>query len=154
MKEILKRGGISFAISSLIGLLINLIIDVIVNACGAEGFISIAPEFLAMFPSPAMAAYVNVILYGIIGATFSMMTVIFDCNRIGYLVQGLIYFVVTAAVCMIITVLLWRLHLYPKALICTLCGYAVTYVIMGFVQYGRLKKDVRFINEELAQDPS
>ena len=75
---------------------------------------------------------------------------IFECNRIGFLIQGLIYFIVTAIVSVGITVLFWQLHHHPAALICTLLGYGVTYVIMGFVQYRRLKQDVQYINEELA----
>lgn len=149
MKEYLTRGAISFAISSFFGLLVNLLIDAIGNFCGMENFISIAPEFLAKFSTPVIAAYVNVLLYGLIGATFAFMTIIFDCKRIGFLIQGLIYFLVTAVICMGITVLLWQLHRYPRALICTMAGYGVTYVIMGFLQYRKLKEDVRFINEEI-----
>lgn len=149
MKEYLKRGAISFAISGFVGLMVNLMIDVIVNMCGLENFISIAPDFRAMFPTTVIAAYVNVLLYGMIGATFSLMTFIFDCNRVGYLIQILIYFLVTALVCMAITVGFWKLHHYPVALICTMAGYGVTYVILGIVQYRALKKDVQFINEEL-----
>ena len=151
MREILIRGAISFAISSIAGLLVNLLIDVIVNARGGAGFLSIAPDFLALFPTPVVAAYVNILLYGLIGAAFSMMTFIFDCRRIGYLIQGLIYFIVTALVCMGITVLVWQLHRYPAAFFSTLAGYGVTYVIMGFFQYRRLKSDIQFINEELKE---
>ena len=150
MKEILRRGAISFAISCFAGLVINLLIDVIANACGVQNFISIPPDFLEKFSTPVMAAYVNVLLYGVIGATFAMMTAIFDCNRIGYLIQGLLYFLVTAAVCMIVTIGFWQLHHHMTALICTLAGYGISYVIMGLALYRTLKKDVQFINEELA----
>ena len=150
MRTVLERGGISFAISSFAGTLINFIIDLIGNACGISGFISISPDFRCLFPTPVMAAYVNIFLYGLIGATFAVMTVIFECNRIGFLIQGLIYFLVTAIVSVGITILFWQLHHHPAALICTLLGYGATYVIMGFVQYRRLKQDVQYINEELA----
>ena len=149
MKEYLQRGAISFAISCFVGLLINLLIDVIVNAFGMENFISMSPEFLATFQTPVIAAYVNILSYGLIGATFATMMFVFDCNRLGYLIQGLIYFLVTAAVCMGITIFLWRLHHYPKALICTMAGYGVTYVIMGIFQFRKLKRDVQFINDEI-----
>ena len=151
MKEILQRGGISFAISAFAGLLVNLTIDTVANACGQTGFTSIAPEFLAMFPTPAIAAYVNIILYGLIGSTYASMTFIYDCKRIGYLIQSVIYFVVTAAVSMGITVLLWQLHHYPAALISTMSGYALTFVIMETVHYKKLREDIRIINKELAQ---
>ncbi|MBR3643828.1 MAG: DUF3021 family protein, partial [Parasporobacterium sp.] len=143
MKEIFRRGAVSFAISSMAGLIVNLLIDIIVNSTGGTGFLSIAPAFLALFPTPVAAAYVNILLYGVIGASFSMMTFIFECSRIGYLIQGLIYFTVTALVCMGITILLWQLHRYPAAFISTLAGYGVTYLIMGMVRFRQLKADIR-----------
>ena len=52
--------------------------------------------------------------------------------------------------CTGITILLWQLHRYPQALISTLCGYSVTYVIMAISQFRSLKRDVDAINEELS----
>ncbi|MCR5329916.1 MAG: DUF3021 domain-containing protein [Lachnospiraceae bacterium] len=157
LKEVIKRCAISFAISAVCGLIVNLAIDVIVNAVGANavganadgGFISMAPEFRKLFATPVIAAYVNILLYGVIGATFSGMAFIFECPRIGYIVQSLIYFVSTAAVWIIITIILWQLHRYPQALIATIAGYAVTYLIMGTVTYKNLKNDINKINNAL-----
>ena len=70
MKEVLKRGFTSFALSSFAGLIVNLIIDIIMNARGLEGFSSMSPDYVALFPSVTIAAYVNILLYGVIGATF------------------------------------------------------------------------------------
>lgn len=150
MKEILRRGCISFAISAFLGLMVNLLIDVIGNIVGNPAFISMSPGFVAMFPTPAMAAYVNVLVYGAIGATFAMMTFVFDCDRIGFLIQSVIYFVTTGIVCTAVTILLWQLHHYPQALIGTLSGYGVTYIIMGIAQFKRLKADIREVNERIA----
>ncbi|MBR6257516.1 MAG: DUF3021 domain-containing protein [Lachnospiraceae bacterium] len=149
LKETLKKGAISFAISAFCGLIINLIIDIVINAMGYTGFCSISPDFLSLFPTTAMAAYVNLLLYGVIGATFSMMTFVYDLEKIGFAVQSIIYFVVTAAVCILITTLLWQLHRYPAALISTLSGYAVTHIIMFTVSYRRLKNDINEINTQL-----
>ena len=77
IKELLKKGAISFAISSFVGAIINLIIDVVVNSMGVSDFCSISPEFRALFPTTVIAAYFNILLYGIIGATFAMMTFIY-----------------------------------------------------------------------------
>lgn len=151
MKEILKRSCISFAISAFSGLTINLLIDLIGNAEGIPAFISMSPVFVAMFPTPAMAAYINVLLYGVIGAAFAGMTFIFDFDRIGFLIQSLIYFATTGIVCTAVTILLWQLHHYPQALIGTLAGYGVTYIIMGMVQLKRLKADIREVNERIAR---
>ena len=149
LKETLKRCALSFVISAICGLVVNLAIDLIANAAGAGtegGFISMSPEFRKIFATPVIAAYINILLYGVIGAVFSGMSFIFECPRIGYIVQSLIYFVSTAAVWIIITILLWQLHRYPQALIATIAGYAVTYLIMGIVTYKDLKRDINRIN--------
>ena len=82
LKEIIKTGAISFAISSFAGVFINLLIDVIVNAAGVKDFCSISPEFLGLFPTTAIAVYSNIMMYGIIGATFSMMTFVYELEKI------------------------------------------------------------------------
>lgn len=147
--QYLKRIMISFSISAIIGLLVNLIIDTIANSAGHEGFISMTPEFRALFPTPAMAAYVNVILYGLIGATFAGMSFFFNLDRLGFLIQNLLYFLCSSVILILITVFLWQLHHYPQALIPTFAGYAGTYILMGLRQYRELKKNVLEINKEL-----
>ena len=149
MKEYLKRAAVSFAISSFVGLMVNLVIDVIVNAVGTSGFTAISPATRALFPTTEIAAYTNVLLYGLIGATFAGMTFLFDIDRLGFVVQSILYFITTAIVLVVITILLWQLHKHPKALIPTIAGYAMTYIIMGIVEYRELKRNVRMINEEL-----
>ena len=151
MKEVLKRGFTSFALSSFAGLLVNLIIDIIMNARGMTGFNSMSPEYVALFPSVTIAAYVNVLLYGIIGVTFAMSALIYEVEKMGFLIQSIIYFIITSAVCVGITMLLWQLHKYPAAFICTLLGYAVTHVIMITLEYRKLKADIKVINELSAE---
>lgn len=147
MKNIIRRVFISFACSAFAGLICNLLIDVIVNGVSdMEGFISMSPEFLALFPTPAIAAYVNIILYGLIGVAFAGMTFIYDIDRIGFVIQSIIYFVGTSIILTIITFVIWQLWKYPSALYCTLCGYAVSFIIMGITQYRKLKKDIEEIN--------
>ena len=149
MKEYLKRGAISFMISAFSGLMVNLIIDLCVNGSGHKGFTSISPFFLEHFPSPVMAAYVNILLYGLIGFSFSFMTFVFDLERVGFIIQAVIYFVVTCAVFVGITIVLWQLQRRPEALISSLAGYAVTYVIMCVIMYKQLKRDMEEINKSI-----
>ena len=150
MKEIINRVLLSFSLSSFAGLIVNLLIDAVVNATGNTGFVSIAPEFAELFPTPVIAGYVNVLIYGAIGAVFAGMTFIFDCRRIGVIIQWIIYFAVTFGFCMVITIFVWQLQRYPQAFISTAMGYSVTYVILGVVQYRQLKEDIKDINENLA----
>ena len=149
IKDLFEKGAISFAIGSFAGLMVNFIIDLVAHAMGAEQFCSISPDFQALFPTTAMAAYANVLLYGCISAAFAVMTFIYDIERIGFLIQSIIYFLVTGSVCILITTLLWQLHRYPAALICTLAGYAVTHIIMFTVCYRKLKNDIQEINTQL-----
>ncbi|MBO4592550.1 MAG: DUF3021 family protein, partial [Eubacterium sp.] len=111
----------------------------------------ISPEFRALFPTTVIAAYFNILLYGIIGATFAMMTFIYEVERIGFIVQSIIYYIVTTSVCLVITTVLWQLQRYPQALIGTLIGYTVTHIIMITLEYNKLKKDIKTINEEIEE---
>ncbi len=149
IKNALKNGAISFVIGSLSGLIVNLIIDAVANALGAEDYCSISPSFQALFPTSVMAAYVNVLLYGCISASFAIMTFIYDVERIGFVIQSIIYFLTTSVACLVITMLLWQLQRYPLGLFLTLTCYALTHVIMISMAYKKLRKDVSEINQEL-----
>ena len=152
MKEVLKRGFTSFALSSFAGLIVNLIIDIIMNARGLEVFSSMSPDYVALFPSVTIAAYVNILLYGVIGATFALSVYIYEIERIGFIIQSIIYFVITSSVCVGITILLWQLHKYPVAFISTLAGYLATHIIMMVIEYRKLKADIKVINELSADE--
>jgi len=148
MKMLVKRISISFAISSFIGLIVNLFIDMGVNTfSNIENFVSIPPAFVELFPTMVMAAYGNVLIYGVIGAVFAAMTFVFELDRIGFLLQYLIYFAATSAVLAFITLCLWKLQNIPMALVSTLIGYGLTFLIMGLVQYKAVKRDICEINE-------
>lgn len=147
MKEVLKRGFTSFALSSFAGLLVNLIIDIIMNASGHTGFHSMSPEYVALFPSVTIAAYVNILLYGVIGATYSLTAFIYEVEKIGFIIQTIIFIIITSTVCIGITMLLWQLHKYPSAFISTLAGYFGTHIIMMVIEYRKLKADIKVINE-------
>lgn len=149
IKNVLKNGAISFVIGSLSGLIVNLIIDAVANALGAEDYCSISPSFQALFPTSVMAAYVNVLLYGCISASFAIMTFIYDVERIGFVIQSIIYFLTTSVACLVITMLLWQLQRYPLGLFLTLACYGLTHVIMITMAYKKLRKDVSEINQEL-----
>ena len=90
-------------------------------------------------------------LLGVIGLTFAMCAYIYEVEKIGFIIQSIIYFVITSAVCVGITMLLWQLHRYPAAFICTLSGYAATHVIMMVIEYRKLKADIKVINELSAE---
>lgn len=152
MKLLLERCGKSFGISAICGLLVNMLIEVIVRGViKDESFIPLAPEFVAFFPSETIAMEVNVLLYGVIGAAFSAAAWIYEQEKLGFVWQNLIYFLLTSIVWLPIVMLIWQLQKYPKALISTLAGFAGTYVIMSIVGYRITKSDVERINQALEQ---
>lgn len=149
----IKRGAISFMISAMCGLIINMLIEIIVRlVTGMEDFSPISPEYIALFPSESIAVEVHVLLYGIIGMTFSVMTFVFEQNRIGFVVQNMLYCLLTSIVWVPIVTVLWQLQKYPSALIGTLVGFAGTYVIMSIVGYKITKKEVEQINQFLENE--
>lgn len=147
MKNILKRCAGSFAISCVCGTITNLLIEVIVRVVtGMENFSTLSPEYLSLFPSMSIAVEVNILLYGVIGAGFSAMTFIYEQDRIGFVIQNLIYYVLTAIIWVPIVVVIWRLDKYSKALVGTLIGFAASYVVMTVVGYKITKKNIKEIN--------
>lgn len=152
MKEILKRGSISFMISSLCGLVVNMLIEIIVKRItGNMQFSPLSPEFRAMFSSESMAVYVNILLYGVIGLTFSCMTFIYEIGKLGYILQNILYYIGTGIIWVPIVVFMWQLYRYPQALISTFAGFAIAYVVMTIVGYRITKQDVATINLALKQ---
>lgn len=152
MKLLLERCAKSFGISAICGLLVNMLIEVIVRGVMKnEGFIPLAPEFVAFFPSETIAMEVNILLYGVIGAAFAAAAWIYEQEKLGFVWQNFIYFLLTSIVWLPIVMLIWQLQKYPKALISTLAGFAGTYVIMSIVGYRITKSDVERINQALEQ---
>ncbi len=145
--NILKRCSISFAISSVCGALSNLIIELVVRAVtGMNDFSPLSPEFVELFPSETIAVEVNVLLYGVIGASFSAMTFIYEKEKIGFIVQNMIYCILTSIIWVPIVVFVWQLNKYGNALVGTLIGFFSTYVVMSIVGYRITKERVKEIN--------
>ncbi len=147
MKDMVKRCGISFLVSCLCGLLINMLVEIIVKGIiGDDAFSPMSPEFRALFSSESIAAYVNVLLYGVIGIAFSAMTFIYEIGKLGYIFQNIIYYIVTGVVWLPIVLLIWQLHRHPYALVGTMIGFLVTYIIMTVLGYKIKKQEIRNIN--------
>lgn len=152
MKEVLKRSVGSFLISAVCGAFMNLMIEVVVRmVTGMEDFSPLSPEYIAMFPSERIAVEVNILLYGVIGAAFSFMTFIYEKVEIGFILQNLIYFILTGIVWFPIVVFIWQLNRHPQAFYGTLSGFIATYVIMTVVGYKITKKEIDTINLYLGQ---
>ena len=150
MKKWMIRIGSSFAISAISGLVVNMIVELVIRAvAGIEDFPMVSQEFTALFPSRTIAVEVNILLYGMIGAIFSASTFIYEKDNIGFLVQNLLYMIMTACVWVPIVCLIWQLQKNMPAFISTLGGFVLTYAIMSFVGYQMTRKEVDDINRIL-----
>ena len=149
----LKRITFSFAISSFCGLVVYMLIEFCGSVlAGLESFSPLTPEYLALFPSVTLAMEVAILLHGFIGAVFSAASFIYEKVEIGFILQNVIYFILTGIVWVPVVSFVWQLHRYPAAFFSTLGGFAITYIIMSVVGYNITKKEVALINAHLAEE--
>lgn len=149
----IKRASFSFIISSFCGLVVYILMEFIVSVViGVEGFSGLTPEYLAKFPSETLALGVAVLSHGLIGAAFAVATSVYEKVEIGFIVQNLIYVLVTGVVWVPIICFVWQLYRYPSALFFTIGGFVLTYVIMSVIGYNITKKEVAEINAKLAEE--
>lgn len=136
----------SFCSSAIISTCILFVIELFVRLATGFDFSPVTPEYLAMFPSASMAIELDIVLYGIIGMSFSAMTFIFEKDRMGFVLQNIIYCLGTSLVWVPIVTFLWQLWRYPTALFYTIGGFFATYLIMTVIMYHTTKKDIAQIN--------
>ncbi|MGN0431677.1 MAG: DUF3021 family protein [Lachnospiraceae bacterium] len=150
MKKWMMRTGTSFAISAICGLVVNMLVELIIRAVtGEQDIPMVSREFTALFPSKTVAVEVNILLYGVIGASFAAAAFVYEKDSIGFLIQNLLYVLMTGMVWVPIVCLLWQLQKNIPALLSTLGGFLMTYLIMTFVGYRMTRKEVEDINHML-----
>lgn len=149
----LKRVSFSFAISCCCGLVVYMLIELIGSVLlKLDGFSGMTPEYMALFPSETLALGVAVLCHGVIGATFAAATFIYEKIEIGFVLQNVIYFLLTGLVWIPVVCFVWQLYRYPEALISTVGGFVLTYVVMSIVGYNVTKKEVIEINARLEKE--
>lgn len=148
MKKHLIKILKSFAFSCTTSIVILALIELISTALGHR-ISPLTPEFISYFPSETIATEVDILLYGIFGVAFSGMTFIYEIDSLGFVVQNIIYCLSTSVVWIPIVTFIWQLWKYPQALICTIIGFIVTYLIMTIIAYNTARKDITDVNRML-----
>lgn len=144
-KELTKRiiDGFSYAVA------INVVVALIcILVFKIEPLV---PSYSAYFENKSMALLVQIILTGVISGTFAGGTILFEQAKMGLLLQSLLYFLLTTAVCIPITGFCWGLFVYKTSAIIFLCNYFATYFICWTVAYRSSVKEVREINRRIAE---
>lgn len=144
-----KRVLNGFIYTSFFAMLCNILIEIIVRLTTGFDYSPITPEYIAMFPSITVAYGVDILLYGIIGMAFSGFMFIYEKDKIGFVVQNIVYFILTSLVWVPIITFIWQLWRYPEALVCTIVCFLLTNVIMMFVGLRETKKHIEQINEKI-----
>lgn len=144
-KELTKRiiDGFSYAAA------INVVVALICILVFKEE--PLVPSYSAYFENKSMALLIQIILTGVISGTFSGGTILFEQAKLGLLLQSLLYFLLTTAVCIPITGFCWGLFVYKTSAIIFLCNYFATYFICWTVAYRNSVKEVREINRRIAE---
>lgn len=148
MKKHLIKILKSFAFSCTTSIVILALIELISTALGHR-ISPLTPEFISYFPNETIATEVDILLYGIFGVAFSGMTFIYEIDSLGFVVQNIIYCLSTSVVWIPIVTFIWQLWKYPQALICTIIGFIVTYLIMTIIAYNTARKDITDVNRML-----
>lgn len=144
-KELTKRiiDGFSYAVA------INVVVALICILVFKEE--PLVPSYSAYFENKSMALLIQIILTGVISGTFAGGTILFEQAKLGLLLQSLLYFLLTTAVCIPITGFCWGLFVYKTSAIIFLCNYFATYFICWTVAYRNSVKEVREINRRIAE---
>lgn len=144
-KELTKRiiDGFSYAVA------INVVVALIcILVFKIEPLV---PSYSAYFENKSLALLIQIILTGVISGTFAGGTILFEQAKLGLLLQSLLYFLLTTAVCIPITGFCWGLFVYKTSALIFLCNYSATYFICWTVAYRSSVKEVREINRRIAE---
>jgi len=109
----------------------------------------VTPGFAARFSCETAAALAQLGLVGIIGMTFAGAALVFEIERWSYLKQGLVHFLITAAVWMPIAWLCWS-PVQGIGLAITIVGWILTYAVNWLVQYLLARYHVRELNRSIS----
>ena len=145
LKQALRRALVSAPAC----MLINQIVGICISLSNADGRYSpVTPAFAARFESPVAAVVVQLLLIGLIGATFAACSVLFQIERWSFLKQGLVHLAITSAVGIPICLFCWMPQSARGALILCL-SWLFTYVATWLSQYFVYRHRVRALDAKI-----
>ena len=147
LKKMLSRALVSAPIC----MLINQLIGICVSLANADGRYSpVTPAFAARFPSDTVAVIVQLLLIGLVGATFAACSVIFEIERWSFLRQGLIHLAITSAVASPVCLFCWLPESAAGAWV-LVGSWLFTYTVTWLSQYLLYRHRVRALDAKIKQ---
>ena len=145
----LKKALSRAATSAVICMLINQMVGICVSLSRGDGRYSpVTPAFEARFANTTTAVVVQLLLIGLVGATFAACSLIFEIERWSYLKQGLVHLAITSAVTIPVCLYCWKPENAAWAL--ALCGsWLITYAATWFSQYLVYRHRVRALDAKI-----
>ena len=140
-KKLISRALHGFGVTVSVCLLVQLIVAQFAGN-------SVTPAFGSLFRSEAAAALAQLGLTGIVGAAFACAAEIFEIERWGFLRQGIVHFLVTAAVWMPIAYICWM----PESRVgiwLAIGGWTLTYAVNWMVQYLIYRHSIAALNRSI-----
>lgn len=142
MKKLLMRLYVGFSATVSICLPIHFIVAQLAGSC-------VTPVLAARFAGPDAAAIVQLALVGVIGMAFAGAALIFEMEKWSYLQQGIVHFLVTAAVWLPIVIYCGWTPATMPGVVCTVGGWALTYAVNWTVQYFIYRRRVTDLNRKI-----
>lgn len=151
-KQTILRMLVGYAATVTVTMMIMFINMMLVIAeTGDMQALPLVPSFAAYFENPYLALFVQLILCGLIGMSFSGASMIFSLERWSMVCQMIVYFIVTAVTWIPVCIFCFGLGRYPEAFWCVLISMLFTYTtsLAGQILYYR--KVTREINGCLSE---
>ena len=143
IKSMLKRMVNSFCYSIAITTLLYFVMLKVANQ------MPMLSEYAAKFDNDVTALVVQLLLIGLMSASLAGGTVIMEIERLGLLVQSIVYFVISSAVWISVASYCWGLGKYIQSAVSLILSYSVSYAICWIIQYKTCKKNIDEINLRL-----
>ena len=140
-KKALARIPLGFASTVLAAALIQICI---IQGGGS----TVTERFASHFIAKDAAVLTQLLLVGGISAAFSGASVVYDLERWSFLRQGIVYFVITAAVWVPVLLICWT-PMPKEGILFSSLGWTGTYAITWGIQYAVYRKRIRDLNRKI-----
>ena len=121
----------------------------LIQICIAQnGGLTVTARFASHFAAREAAVLTQLLLAGGIGAAFSGASVVYDLERWSFLRQGIVYFVITAAVWVPVLLICWT-PMPKEGILFSSLGWTGTYAITWGIQYAVYRKRIRDLNRKI-----